>query len=324
MTTVLVTGVGAIIGYGLLRSLKTSDPKVRLVGTDIFANAVGQAWCDVFEQAPLTKSAGYLQWLGETIEKHKVDLVIPGIEQDVYRLSDERDSISTFDCKFVLNNPELISLSRDKWAMHQALLNLDDPSRIPSYLTGEFASLSSLLGTPFILKPRSGYASKGLVKVKSAEDFISNADTLGDHLLAQPLIGTDDDEYTVGVFGNGTGSVCASISMQRYLSKDGSTANARIVHDDSLLNTVIRLCTHFNPVGPTNLQFRRDGLEWKLLEINPRVSSTSSIRTAFGFNEAAMCVDFYLNRNEPSQPTIKSGFATRFIEDLVIYDRDHF
>ena len=142
--------------------------------------------------------------------------------------------------------------------------------------------------------------------------------------MAQPLIGSDDDEFTVGVFGDGRGNVCASISMQRHLSKEGATANAKIVNHESLNEVVSRLCTHFKPIGPTNLQFRREGLEWKLLEINPRVSSTSSIRTAFGYNEASMCLDFYLNGLLPSQPAIKNGFATRFIEDYVVYDRDHF
>lgn len=324
MTTVLVTGVGAIMGYGLLRSLRLSDPKLRLIGTDIFSDAVGQAWSDAFEQAPFTNSERYMQWLGDVIKKHNVDLVIPGIEQDAQRLSIERDRLSALNCKFALNNPDLVELTRDKWAMHQALLERDDASRIPSYLTGDFNNLREKLGVPFILKPRSGYASKGLTKVQSESDFALQRAEFGENLMAQPLVGSDDEEFTVGVFGDGTGAVCASISLQRHLSREGATAKARVVQDESLDAVVARLCKHFNPVGPTNLQFRRDAGEWKLLEINPRVSSTSSIRNAFGYNEASMCVNYYLNGQRPSQPVIKSGFAIRFIEDYVVYDRDHF
>lgn len=312
------------MGYGLLRSLRASHPEVHLVGTDIFPNAVGQAWSDKFELAPFTNSPEYMQWLGEVIERNNVDLVIPGIEQDVHRLSDERVNLSAFNCKFALNNPLLIDLSRDKWEMYQALLDLKDPSRIPTYIAGDYPNLSQLLNLPFILKPRRGYASKGLVKVKNENDFAPYHALLGDHLLAQPMIGSDDDEFTVGVFGDGSGRVCASISMQRYLSKEGATATAKIVDNGSLNEAITRLCMHFKPIGPTNLQFRRDGTEWKLLEINPRVSSTSSIRTAFGYNEAAMCLDFYLNGIAPTQPPVKKGFATRFIEDYVVYDRDNF
>jgi carbamoyl-phosphate synthase large subunit len=312
------------MGYGLLRSLRAACPDARLIGTDIYDDAVGQAWCDAFEQAPPTASDNYLDWLHGVTGKHHVDLVIPGIEQDVHRLSDEQEQLSAFNCRFALNNAKLINQSRDKWAMHQALLDINDVSRIPSYLAGNYTTLSTLLGLPFILKPRRGYASKGLVKVSSEDDFLTTGKQLGEHFMAQPLVGTDEEEFTVGVFGDGQGGVCASISMQRRLARDGSTAKAWIKNHASLDEAVLRLCAHFKPLGPTNLQFRRDDLNWKLLEINPRVSSTSSIRTAFGYNEALMSVNFYLNGQLPSQPEARQGFAIRFIEDYIVYDRHHF
>lgn len=324
MTTVLITGVGAIIGYGLLRSIRAAKLDIRLIGSDIYLDAVGQNWCDEFEQAPLTASPDYLEWLCGVVDKHQVDLLIPGIEQDVHRLSDMRLELSRLNCKVVLNNSQLIDLSRDKWEMDQALLGLKEPARIPSYLYGDYPGLVKTLGLPFILKPRRSYASKGLIKVRSETDFMPHADRLGEHMMAQPLIGSDEEEFTVGVFGDGNGQVCASITMRRHLAPDGSTARAWIRNERSLDDTVARLCSAFKPIGPTNLQFRRDGLEWKLLEINPRISSTNSIRSAFGYNEAIMSIDFFLNGQLPVQPKIRSGFAVRFIEECVIYDRDHF
>jgi carbamoyl-phosphate synthase large subunit len=325
MKTVMVTGVGAIMGYGLLKSLRAADASVRLVGTDIYDDAVGRGWSDVFVQAPLTSAPEYGRWLGETLARHEVDLLIPGIEQDIHWLSDNRALLATFECQVVLNNQNLIELSRDKWAMDQALLELGDVSRIPSLLSGDFHSLKAALGLPFLLKPRRSYASKGLVWVHQERDFTPHAALLGDHLMAQPIIGSAADEFTVAAFGDGRGDAGPIIAFQRRLASDGSTAKAWVYQDDSLGQTVIRLCRAFKPVGPTNLQFRRgsDG-SWSLLEINPRISSTSSIRRAFGYNEAAMCLDYYLEGKTPSQPAIRNGFAVRYIEDFVVYDRDHF
>lgn len=324
VTTVMITGGGAIIGYGLIRSLKNAKPELRILGSDIYPDAVGQMWCDAFEQAPLTASPHYLEWLFSTVEKHNVDLVIPGIEQDVHRLADAGEQLAAFRCKFALNTRSLVHLSRDKWLMHEALISLGDPSRIPSYLSGDYKMLSQQLGTPFILKPRRSYASKGLVRVRCESDFAPVAHELGENLMAQPLVGSDDEEFTVAVFGDGQGRICASICLQRVLAKDGSTAKAWIRSDASLEETVTRLCAHFKPVGPTNLQFRRGEGGWKLLEINPRVSSTTSIRSAFGYNEAVMSLEYFLHGRLPTQPEIKSGFAVRFIEDCIVYDRDHF
>ena len=323
MTTVMITGVGAIIGYGLLRSIRSSRSEVRLVGADIYNDAVGRTWCDEFEQAPLTASEDYFEWLADMVEKHHVDLIVPGIEQDVHRLSADRGKLVSFKCKVALNDPYLIDLTRDKWLMHQSLFDLDEATRIPSYLGGSYLELSTRLGLPFILKPRRSYASKGIVRVEKEQDFLAVEDMLGEHLMAQPLIGSDDEEYTVGAFGDGEGGVCAHISMQRYLAKDGSTAKAWIRNKPDLNETVLRLCSYFKPLGPTNLQFRLDNGCWKLLEINPRVSSTSSMRTAFGYNEASMIINYYLGGKLPVQPEIKEGYATRYIEDHVVYDCDY-
>lgn len=325
MKTVMVTGVGAIMGYGLLKSLRAAAPSIRLVGTDIYEDAVGRGWSDVFEQVPLTSAPEYGQWLGDTLARYQVDLLIPGIEQDIHWLSDNRALLATFDCQVVLNNQRLIELSRDKWAMDQALVALGDPSRIPTLLSGDFHSLKAALGLPFLLKPRRSYASKGLVWVREERDFTPHAALLGDHLMAQPIIGSAADEFTVAAFGDGTGNAGPMITFRRSLASDGSTAKAWVEQHDSLDQTVIRLCQAFKPAGPTNLQFRRgsDGV-WHLLEINPRISSTSSIRRAFGYNEAAMCLDHYLDGKTLVQPVIRSGFAVRFIEDFIVYDRDHF
>ncbi|PSS56357.1 ATP-grasp domain-containing protein [Pseudomonas sp. BBP2017] len=325
MKTVMVTGVGAIMGYGLLKSLRAAAPSIRLIGTDIYNDAVGQAWCDAFEQAPLTAAPEYGQWLGDTLARHKVDLLIPGIEQDIHWLSDNRDLLATLDCKVVLNSQKLIELSRDKWAMDQALMVLGDSSRIPSLLSGDFHSLKAALGLPFLLKPRRSYASKGLVWVREERDFAPHAALLGDYLMAQPIIGSANQEFTVAAFGDGQGDAGPTIAFQRSLASDGSTAKAWVYQDDSLDATVARLCQAFKPVGPTNLQFRRGNDDsWRLLEINPRISSTSSIRRAFGYNEAAMCLDYYLDNKSPRPPIIRSGFAVRFIEDHIVYDRNHF
>ncbi|HGM5582796.1 TPA: ATP-grasp domain-containing protein [Pseudomonas putida] len=325
MSTVLVTGVGAIMGYGLLKSIRAAAPHIRLVGTDIYDDAAGRAWCDSFEQAPLTSSPDYPSWLEKVIKTHSVDLLIPGIEQDLHWLSEHREQVQALGCRIVLNNRELIELSRDKWLMDQALSAIAEPCRIPSLLNGSFDELVAQLGLPFLLKPRRSYASKGLVWVRQRADFEPHADALGKELMAQPIIGSADQEYTVAVFGDGEGGSFGTITLQRKLAADGSTAKAWVREDDSLDQAVARLCHHFKPVGPTNLQFRRaaDG-QWKLLEINPRISSTSSMRRAFGFNEAAMCLAFFLENQPPERPVIRPGFAVRYIEDYVVYDRDHF
>ena len=58
----------------------------------------------------------------------------------------------------------------------------------------------------------------------------------------------------------------------------------------------------------------------KLLEINPRISSSTSIRAAFGYNECKMAIEYYLENKKPEQPFIKQGRAVRYIEDYIFYE----
>lgn len=39
---ILVTGIGAIIGYGIIKSLRNSKYDCNIIGIDIFNDAIGQ------------------------------------------------------------------------------------------------------------------------------------------------------------------------------------------------------------------------------------------------------------------------------------------
>lgn len=323
MTTVLVTGVGAIIGYGILRSLKAARPDLTLIGTDIYHDAVGQRWADRFIPVPFTADAAYPEFLRRIIADEHVDFVIPGIEQDTHFFSDNRSLFRELGVAVCLNCRNLIDRSRDKWLMYQELEAAFPEINIPTYLNDDFDFLERTLGLPFIVKPRKGYASKGLVRIRDRERFEALGSKVGEVLLAQPIVGTEDEEYTVAAFGDGKGDYLASIVLQRRLAVDGSTAKAVVRPDVALENVLRPIFLHFKPVGPTNLQFRRIGAAWKLLEINPRISSSTSVRTAFGYNEAEMALEFFLNHASISQPKIRRGSVIRYIEDSVVYDRDN-
>ena len=320
----MVTGVGAIIGYGVLRSLRASHPDVRLIGADIYSDAVGQAWCDRFVTAPLTSDPGYREWLQQQVNEYEVNLLVPGIEQDVDYLCDNREQLRDLGCRIVLNTPTLIELARDKWAMDRHLLSIHEPTRIESVDHGSFQDVTEQLGLPFLLKPRRGYASKGIVRVADEFTFAHHASGLGHHLLAQQMVGSEEREFTTSIFGDGNGAVLALSCLQRKLAADGSTAKAISKNPGELpglAEATERLAAHFRPEGPTNLQFRQVDDGWKLLEINPRISSSTSIRTAFGYNESAMSIEYYLDDTRPTQPQIQPGHAARYIEDVVTLDR---
>jgi carbamoyl-phosphate synthase large subunit len=320
MRKILVSGASGVVGYGILRSLKRSGKKLSLIGTSIYDDSVAPGFCDIFELAPPTNDSAYIEWLLNTIRKHQVDLIIPGIEIDVFKWIEHVKEIERSGAIALLNNMELIQLCKDKWAFYKNLSEAGIPCVIESSLNMEFDALKSKFGLPFLLKPRRGFGSKGIVKVDSAETFLRHQKGIGEILMAQPIVGSDDEEFTTSAFCDGRGGFYASMTLRRKLSKDGFTEKAEVVDTDEFTKTIIDLCQRFRPIGPTNFQFRKCVDVIKLLEINPRVSSSTSIRAAFGYNESAMAVNYFLDHQTPTQPEIKRGRAVRYIEDHIFYE----
>lgn len=325
MKTILVSGASGIVGYGVLRSLKKSSNKYRLLATTVYEDSVAQGFSDVFELAPRTDAPHYTGWLIEVIKRHQVDLIIPGIEADLYHWNAHEEIIRKSGTEIALNKKDLVNLCKDKWDFFQYLKLTGSSLAIASSLSHDYDELVTLFGSEFLLKPRRGFASKGIIRVRNRDEFILHQNKMGEFLMAQKLIGSENEEFTISAFCDDNGGFYSIFSLKRKLSSEGFTEKAEVVDSAPFISAVEELCKYFKPVGPTNFQFRKENEKLQLLEINPRLSSSTSIRTAFGYNESVMTAEYYLDHKIPVQPKIKWGKAVRYTEDYIYYaDRNHF
>lgn len=320
MSRILVTGASGIVGYGILRSLKKSPVDHFLVGSSIYAISAAPAFCDVFERAPMTSSPEYSLWLMETIKRHDIDLVIPGIEADMFYLTKNAKLIVESGAKPMLNKESLVSLCKDKWLFYSVAKKAGVSCLILSKLEGQYTELAAELGLPFLLKPREGFGSKGIEIVKCKADFDRHSEHLGSKLMAQPIVGDDENEFTISAFCDSVGGYFAAIGLKRLLSDGGFTATAEVVDISPFESALQELCRVFKPEGPTNFQFRLGADGPLLLEINPRISSSTSIRTAFGYNESQMAVEYFLEKTVPKQPDILGGVAVRYNDEVIFFE----
>jgi carbamoyl-phosphate synthase large subunit len=322
--TVAVTGVGALIGQGIVKALRRSPHSARIVGLDRNPDSVGKHLCDKFYCKPECdeSEAPYEDFWLDLLRTEHVDLVLPGIEIDVFYLDSHRQLFEKEHAVVCLNGASLIQLSKDKWVLGQKLQSLG-MNRIPSMIAGDWDQCMTALGPPpLLMKPRQGNGSRGIVRIFDADDFTYWKRKTGGNFMVQKIVGSDDEEYTIGSFGFGDGAAVEPIVLRRRLSGAGNTQFAEVVKDRALEEMTARLNGLFCPLGPTNYQFRKDRGMAYLLEINPRFSSTASIRAAFGYNEASMAIEFFLKRQRPSGIVIHRGRASRYTEDYIQYDRD--
>jgi len=314
---VLVTGVGAIIGYGIINSLRKSNLNLNIIGTDIFDDAYGRNLVDKFYVNVLASSPNYIEHINSIISKEKIDLILPGIEQDLYALYPFKDKINA---KIVLNNEICINISKDKLLTYNYFKSNSNINLIPTLFNCSFEECVEKLGLPFILKPRSSYASKGIQKISTKREFEFYTESNLENVIFQKIISTIESEYTIAVFGDGNGSFFDSIILKRKLSKEGATNKATVVENEQIQNYIIEIVQFLKPIGPTNIQIRIENNIPFLLEINPRISSACSIRSFFGYNDPEMCVKHYLLGEKINKKQLKKGSAIRFIDDFITYD----
>ncbi len=314
MDRLLVTGVGAIIGQGILRSLRDIEDDFWLVGCDIYAEAAGQAWCDHFYQAVPASSEKYFSFLEYIVEKEKIDLIFFGTEQEMLKCLLNKFKYLN---KCVLNTPNLITIAQDKWKMYQYLKKYDEPYLIPTVIEGDYLHLKRSWGAKILIKPRCSYASKGIVNVASEREYNYWKKQLGDSFMAQKIVGDDEHEFTVANFGFGDGTATNCICLRRKLGTDGATHYAEVVTTQPKMEHIVdRLTDLLKPLGPTNFQFRQEENSIFLLEINPRISSSTSIRAKMGFNEAQLCVEYWLRKNKVRHIDFHVGRVVRYVEDI--------
>ena len=317
---ILVTGVGALIGQGICKNLKKRK-NVVIFGLDRRATISSLIFCDKFYRKPnyCEDDPKYLLAILDIVSSQKIDLIIPGISVDVIFFDRYKKNFEKVGCKVCVNSSKLISLTNDKFLFYK-FLKKSGFLTIPTTTSRSWDYVNKKLGLPpYLLKPRCGEGGQGHVKIFDEIDFNYWIRKSNSNWIIQRIIGTDDDEFTVGTFGIGRGNLTKDIIiLKRKLSRAGNTASAEQINDKEIYNYTLKLAKFFQPVGPTNFQFRRENKSLYLLEINPRFSSSTSIRHEFGYNEVEMCIDFFVEKIQPSKQRIISGTAERYLEDIII------
>jgi carbamoyl-phosphate synthase large subunit len=316
---VLVTGAGALLGQGIIRSLKISKLNPHIIAVDPSPLSAGLYWADKSYLVPLAKEPDYLNRLRELIASESPDVVIPGTDVELAILAGARDSLEKdFKTRVLVSSSSVISIADDKWLTAQFFKDRGF-GYVPSCLPGDEGELIKDFGFPLIIKPRIGARSVGFAVVNSRKE-LDQAIARDSGLVIQKKVGGPDEEYTAGtlVFGG----VChASIVMRRDL-RDGNTYRAYVDRYPKLNAMVRKAAVALNAHGPANFQFMVEDGELKIFEINARFSGTTPLRTIVGFNEVEMAVRFICENRPIKQPDIEPCVILRNWSETVVKSAD--
>jgi len=316
---VYVSGVSGVVGHGVVKNIKAARPEVEIFGSALDKFNVGAHLVDTFAVCPKSDSEEYLSWLRTFLSRNQINYAIPGIEIDLQIWNSNRGVFTDQNCIPILNTMELINITHDKFNFYCSVEKHQFPHSIPTRISTSYSDLCDYFGTrKLIAKPRIGFAKRGFLQIQSESDFLEALNVRNQDLIFQPNLSSDGYEYTSGIFGDDTGGFSSIITLRRRLSPMGYTDYAELVSSDDFRTVIVDYCKLFNPLGPTNFQFMIMKNQIFLLEINPRFSSSTSMRGIFGYNESKMALDFYEKGILPKQPPLQPGKVLRYIEDFYV------
>lgn len=326
MIKVFVTGAGALLGQGIIKSLERAETRYEVVAADPNPLSPGLFWADRGYIVPFASDPMFLARIEEILLSEKPDIVLVGTDVELPVFAEHRSRLEQeFGTKILVSSARVVRIADDKYETFRFLEEAGlKPPR--SALPEEKESLEALIqnvGFPLIVKPRVGARSAGVSLVRDY-DALSAAIAGREGLVVQELAGAESEEYTSSalVFD---GSPHASIVMRRDL-RDGNTHRAYVEAYPRLNAFVRKAATALQPFGPVNFQFRTDRAGTpRIFEINARFSGATPLRALAGFNEVDLCIRHLVLGEPVAQPDgIREGVILRPIgEQFVTVDEIH-
>lgn len=300
---ILLTSAGSLLGRGILSTLHGRRDRLHLIGGDLNPDSVGARACDEVISLPPVDTDDFVPAVEKAVRTYAIDLVIPGRDPDLLALAGA-------DVPQACSPGHLVAMVRDKWLTAQWCLAAGLPFA-PTAATP--VDPGDLWDPPLIAKPRLGSGSLGVRVLLTPEQVAAASRTPG--LIIQPFIDPPaalmpDLDMGVPLFWD---VECrAEYGIQALIAADGrsqrwfpfvaehrsgrnewlSTCNDPTL-DDVAAWVVPRLAAAgFR--GPVNLQLRRSGGRWFIIEINPRFSGGTSGRYLLGFDEVGWVINTWL------------------------------
>ncbi len=285
---VLVTGAGSVYGLGIIRALKESVLPIEILAVDINPYSLGLFIADKGFIAPqVAAEESYYLFIEKLCKDYQIKAIFIGSETELSFFSKKRNLLEkSTGAKVFVSSPTVIKICSDKWltmcylsrSSFQIPISIrypEDTSKLPSFL--------KRAGFPLIVKPRIGRGSEGVTLIKNKQQMLRCIKGKK-NLIMQEYLTEEEQEFTVGICLNHMGRVISKIALKRHLQEGVSIA---AVSDDyhDIADYCARVAGTLRAYGAINIQLRLKDGNPVIFEINPRFSSSTSMRLLLGINE---------------------------------------
>ncbi len=217
---------------------------------------------------PMASDLNFVESLGNLIKKNNIQILIPGVDEELVKINELNNLCPNL--KIICPQKSFIEKMLNKKNMSD-LFSEHDILSPKSYKIDEIVD-----GNSYIIKPKVGRGSRGVVSVNSKSQILSYFNLYNkkeSECIIQDKI--QGDEFTITVSCNKEGNLIQIVPL-KILKKKGVTISAVYKPHKNIDKLVSRLCDIFRPKGIMNVQLIEDKFnQLYIFEINPRISTTA-------------------------------------------------
>jgi len=322
LINVVITGVGGGVGHAIIKSLRTANLELRLIGLDMNPWAGGIYRCDQGYLVPAVNHPDYPAVIKEICAKENAQILFPGTDFELPILATMKAELAAIGCTVVCGDTASIHMTRNKLKTFKFFQS----KMLPFVLTVELNNIEELIkrkGFPIIIKPVSGSTSQGVkvfLNAQSLNDFLRQTIDKQNEYIAQeylvPVTWQKNKQQinSTDIFRKGMLSQRDEVSIQVLVGKDSTilgcfTSINTLRHGtpyhilpakghpaEAIAIQMAQAMQELGLSGPCNFQCRVTTDGPVFFEVNPRFTNMTGVRAGMGFNECeALLRHFILN-----------------------------
>ena len=316
---ILVTGAGSSVGQGIYKSLEQSSIKKKLFFGDISPINSGLYFSKFPIIIPKVEENNALNKIINIIKKNKIHVIFIGSEYEIEFFSKNKKKI--FDktkAKVCVLESEIIKLSNDKFLTYEFCKknNITTPKTV---LGSKIKKKKDKIKFPLLLKPKKGTSSRGFKFIKNKEELILQKKHFSNDYVFQEFIKNTDtlNELTCSAYVDKNKNIYGPIILKRKI-KYGMTWIAKNHFDTKLKKIIFKILRKLDLSGVINLQFMMKNRKYYLIELNGRFSSSTYLRTIYGFNEAEYFLNEEILNKKLNRIKLKKGIVMRYVNEIYL------
>lgn len=314
---ILFTCVGRRVSLlnSFRKAAKQLKIKAKFIGSDKTALSPALVLCDKQIITKPIANPGYIRELLKIVKENKVGLIVPTIDTELKKLSENKNKFEELGCKVLVSSEEVVDICQDKRKTFKFL-------RKNNFESPETMSLSKAIKAkrssyPLLLKPWDGSASKGVQKVNNAQELLSLGRKIKNCIVQEFFEG---QEYTCDVYVDDDMKVRCVVPRKRIEVRNGEVSKGKVVKNSRMMNAAKEVveCLRAGP-GVITLQLISNKCGMKFIEINPRFGGGSPL----GIQAGANYPKWVLQELTGKKPRIKfDGFKDNLV--MLRYDAEVF